>query len=367
MHDPLTREELPEDPRTIALKAERYARESGVADEVLLALGVEFFLFDGRPRQRGSRRLRASGGSDRLEEVGTQRGAWGDDVSPVMLDEDFRNIVMQALLDCRVGVTSHHQSRSDPFKSHLELSAASLVASADRLMITKHIVKRLAARAGRSATFMPLPQGGREPAGMLTQLSLAKQDQCVLAGSGYAGLSDAGLHAIGGILKHAAAIVALTNATTNSYARLGAHTGGLPKIAYSQTDMQAALRVPSYQAGKSKCLEFRPPDAACNPYLAFAALLMAAIDGVQNKNQPGAPLGLDPYDLHEGNSVSAPRVPASYEAALDALEGDGEFLLRGDVLAAEVLKAWIEHKRMVDIRALRSQPHPHEIAAYYDV
>lgn len=367
MHDPLTREELPEDPRTIALKAEKFARESGVADEVVFSLGVEFFLFDARSRHGRSRRLRAGASGERLDEMGIERGPWGDDSSGTMLSEDFRNFVMQALLDCRVGVASHHQSRSDPLKSHLELSEANMVACADRLMITKHIVKRLAARAGKSATFMPLPQAGREPAGMLTQLSLLKQENSVLSGSGFAGLSDVGLHAIGGILKHASAIVALTNSTTNSYARLGAFPGKLPQIAYSQTDMQAALRVPSYQPGKSKCLEFRPPDATCNPYLAFSALLMAAIDGVQNKSHPGSPLGLDPYGPSEGPAAGYARVPASYEAALDALETDGDFLLRGDVLSAEVLNAWLGHKRMVDIQALRTQPHPHEVAAYYDV
>ncbi|MGN6547963.1 MAG: glutamine synthetase, partial [Aureliella sp.] len=169
-----------------------------------------------------------------------------------------------------------------------------------------------------------------------------------------------------GILKHAAAIVALTNATTNSYARLGAYAGKLPTIAYSQTDLQAAVRVPSYQSGKSKCLEFRPPDAACNPYLAFSALLMAAIDGIQNKIHPGSPLGRDPYGSIGGTPATPTRLPASYEAALDALAADGDFLLRGDVLSAEVLTAWLEHKRMVDIHALRAEPHPHEIAAYYD-
>lgn len=366
MHDPLTREELPQDPRTIALKAERYARENGVADEVLFALGLEFFLFEARPQHGGQRRLRAAGGKERLDEVGMERGPWSEDSSGTMLSEDFRNVVMQALLDCRVGVAAHHQSRSDALKSHMDLSEASMVVCADRLMITKHIVKRLAARAGKSATFMPLPQAGREPAGMLTQLSLMKHENCVLSGSGYAGLSEAGLHAIGGILKHAAAIVALTNSTTNSYARLGAYPGKLPKIAYSQCDLQAALRVPSYQPGRTKCLEFRLPDAACNPYLAFSALLMAAIDGIQNKNHPGSPLGLDPYSPQDVASAGYSHVPASYEAALDALEADGEFLLRGDVLSAEVLQAWLEHKRMVDIQALRSQPHPHEIAAYYD-
>lgn len=365
MHDPLTREELPEDPRTIASKAEKYARESGVAEAALFALTVEFFLFDSHPRHR------RWGGQPRVAE---QEGN-GVDVdqgrsprwAPInRVDDDFRTETMHALSDCGVEIAAHRQSSSDRYKSYLELSENGLVATSDNLMVTKHVVKRLALRCGKSATFMPLPSAGRKPAGMSTQLTLLKHDNCALSGSGYAGLSELGLHAIGGILRHTAAITALTNSTTNSYARLGAIPGNLPKIAYSQCDVQAALRIPSHRPGKHKSIEFRLPDAASNPYLAFAAILMAAVDGVQNKLHPGPALDPDPYS-REQLSTSYARVPASFEAALQALDEDGEFLLRGDVFLPEVLQSWILHKRMVDIQALRTQPHPHEIVAYYDV
>lgn len=376
MHDPLTREELPEDPRGIALKAEKYARESGVADEILLALSVEFFLFDwparGRawrgPRRETAHDLMSQSGADDLSgsDLGFE-GSRGAAKSPDnRLDDDLRNEMMHALLDCGVGVRSHRRASGDRCKSCFDLADESLVTSADHLMITKHVIRRLAQRLGKSATFMPLPAAGRQPAGLAARLSLLKHESCVLSGSDYAGLSDVGLHAIGGILRHAGALVALTNSTTNSYSRLSLAPGGLPQVAYSQSDQQAALRVPNQPLSKTKCLEFRPPDGICNPYLAFAGLLMAAVDGIQNKLHPGPALEPDPYSSGGGLATAVPRVPASLEAALAALEEDSEFLMRGDVLTPEVLDSWIEHKRFVDVQAVRAQPHPREVAAYFD-
>lgn len=367
MHDPLTREELPEDPRTIALKAEKYARESGIADIASFALMVEFFLFDSHPLQRRWRGNFRASEHDDSNVAGLEQERSARSMHSRRLDDDFRTDVMHSLADCGVEVAAHRQSGSDRFKSYLEISDASLVASADNLMVTKHVVKRLAARCGKSATFMPLPQAGRQPAGMSTQLALLKHENCALSGAGYAGLSELGLHAIGGLLRHTPALTALTNSTTNSYTRLGAIPGGLPKIAYSQSDLLAAVRVPSHRSGRNKCLEMRLPDAASNPYLAFAAILMAVVDGVQNKLHPGPALDPNPYGSSDQLSTSYPRVPSSFEVAVNALEEDGEFLLRGDVFTPEVLEAWILHKRMVDIHALRVGPHPQEVVAYYDV
>ncbi|MCC6508610.1 MAG: hypothetical protein IT423_05860, partial [Pirellulaceae bacterium] len=355
--------------------------ENGVADQVLLALGIEFFLLDQAPP---SRRRHGAGrplDNDRRSDLGfdverTQRDAYGH-----RLDDDFRNEVMHALSECSVSVASHRQAEGDRTKSRFELSESSLVTSADHVMITKHVVRRIAARWNKAATFMPLPQAGRLPAGMPTQLALIQSDNCVLSGSDYAGLSEVGLYAIGGILKHAAALTALSNSTTNSYARLGlglglglgmgdyqssSSTGRVPRIAYSQSDLRAAVRVPTHRSSKHKCLEFQLPDAIGNPYLTFTALLMAAIDGVQNKIQPGPALDPDPYTAGDELPTSYQRVPASLSSALTRLEEDGEFLLRGDVFTAEFLQSWIDHKRQVDIEALRKHPHPHEVAAYFD-
>ena len=370
MHDPLTREELAEDPRSIALKAEKFASDSGVAEEILLSLAIEFFLME--PAHRGHARRpmpRANAEPDDVLGYATQRSE-----PSRRIDDDFRSEVMLSLSECGIAIASHRQCAGDRLKSRLELSESNVVAAADQVMITKHVVRQLAARWGKTATFMPLPQAGRQPAGMPTQLALVHNGHCALSGSGYAGLSEAGLHAIGGILKHAMAITALTNSTTNSYARLNLGLTGsaqsdgndLPRIAYSQSDLRAAVRIPTHRATKHKCLEYQMPDAVCNPYLAFSALLMAAIDGIQNKIHPGPSLDPDPYTSEELSTSFQP-APASLSAALTALEEDGEFLLRGDVFTPEILQAWIAHKRLVDVDALRRHPHPLEISAYFEM
>ncbi len=370
MHDPLTREEIPDDPRTIALNAQKYAKESGVADEVLLSLSLEFFLFGEHPLSRGRR------GTRRAIETAAQHEESLDGPRPVsrsvsLHDDDFRTQAMHALVDCGVEVAAHRQSSRERWKSCLELSETGLVEAADNIMIAKHVIRRLAAREGKSATFMPLPCSGLEPAGMPTQLALMKHEKCALSGSGYAGLSEAGLHAIGGILKHAGALTAFTNSSTNSYSRLATWPGMTPKVAYSQSDLRAYLRVPTSRSSKQKNLELRVPDAISNPYLAFSAMLMAAVDGIQNKVDPGAALDPDPYApvsgyASESLSTSYPPCPGNLDSALEALSQDGEFLLRGDVFTPELLESWIRHKRMVDLEALRSDPHPRELQAYYD-
>ncbi len=372
MHDPLTREELAEDPRTIAAKAEKFATDSGVADEILLSLAIEFFLLE--PTSGPSNRRHSPRPAREVDDALVYAVDRPDRNAFRSIDDDFRSEVMQALSECGIAIASHRQSPGDRLKSQLEISESKLVAAADQVMITKHVVRQLAARWGKRATFMPVPQAGRQPAGMPTQLSLLSGGRCALSGSGYAGLSEAGLHAIGGILKHTKAITALTNSTTNSYARLNLGLAGptsglghdLPKIAYSQSDLRAALRVPNHRASKHKCLEYQLPDAVCNPYLAFAAMLMAAVDGIQNKIQPGPALDPDPYASAELSTSFQP-APASLSVALSALEEDGEFLLRGDVFAPEFLQAWIAHKRMADVDALRRHPHPLEVAAYFEM
>lgn len=372
MHDPLTREELAEDPRTIATKAEKFASDSGVADEILISLMLDFFLFE--PSHGGSARRRAARQNSQPDDT---LGYFADKQpreSWQQIDDDFRSDCMQALSDCGIAIASHRPSSGDRFQSQLELSESSLVTAADQVMIVKHVVRQLAARWGKSATFMPVPQVGRQPAGMPAQLSLLQGGRCALSGSGYAGLSEAGLHAIGGILKHAAAITALTNSTTNSYVRLNVGLAGmqnisgqrLPKIAYSQTDLRAALRIPSHRASKHKCLAYQLADGICNPYLAFSAMLMAAVDGIQNKTHPGPALDPDPYTSEE-QTTSFQSVPANLADALMALEEDGEFLLRGDVFTPDFLQTWIEHKRMFEVDAMRRQPHPMEMAAYFEM
>jgi glutamine synthetase len=214
---------------------------------------------------------------------------------------------------------------------------------------------------------MPKPVFTDNGSGMHTHLSLWKDEQPLFAGSGYAGLSEMALHAIGGLLRHAPAVLAFSNPTTNSYKRLVPGYEAPVNLAYSQRNRSAACRIPMYsQNPKAKRIEFRCPDPSCNPYLAFSAILMAALDGIQNKIDPGASLDQDIYELDAAEAASIPSTPASLEAALDALEQDQEFLLRGEVFTDDLLSIWIEYKRKNEVDAMRLRPHPYEFCLYYD-
>jgi glutamine synthetase len=243
-----------------------------------------------------------------------------------------------------------------------------LVRMADSLLLFKYIIKNVATRHGKTATFMPKPIFGDNGSGMHTHLSLWKDEQPLFAGGGYAGLSEMALHAMGGILRHAPAVLAFTNPTTNSYKRLVPGYEAPVNLAYSQRNRSAACRIPMYSPSpKTKRIEFRCPDASCNPYLAFSALLMAALDGIQNKLSPGEPLDKDIYDLPPEEAAEIPTAPASLSEALTSLERDHQFLLHGDVFTPDVIKTWIEYKRENEVDALRLRPHPYEFCLYYDI
>jgi glutamine synthetase len=232
----------------------------------------------------------------------------------------------------------------------------------------KYIVKNVAKKHGKSVTFMPKPVFTDNGSGMHTHFSFWKEGEPLFAGSGYAGLSEMALHAIGGVLKHAPAVLAFTNPTTNSYKRLVPGYEAPVNLAYSQRNRSAACRIPMYSPSpKSKRVEFRCPDPSCNPYLAFSALLMAAIDGIQNKISPGDPLDKDIYDLPPEEAAAVAKTPADLGEALDALAGDHEFLLRGDVFTEDVIETWIDYKRTNEVDALRLRPHPYEFCMYYDI
>ena len=243
-----------------------------------------------------------------------------------------------------------------------------LVEMADAVLMYKYIVKNVAKKHGMTATFMPKPIFGDNGSGMHSHFSLWKDDQPLFAGSGYAGLSEMAMHAIGGILAHAPAICAFTNPTTNSYKRLVPGFEAPVNLAYSRRNRSASIRIPMYSASpKSKRIEFRCPDPSCNPYLAFSAILMAGLDGIQNKTNPGEPLDKDIYDLAPGELKRVPKTPGSLDEALDALQADHEFLLRGDVFTPDVIENWISYKRENEVDALRLRPHPYEFMLYYDI
>jgi glutamine synthetase len=238
----------------------------------------------------------------------------------------------------------------------------------DQLLKYKYVVKNVARQHGKTVTFMPKPLWNDNGSGMHTHLSIWKGDTNLFAGDGYAGLSETALHAIGGVLKHAPAICAFTNPTTNSYKRLVPGFEAPVNLAYSSRNRSAAIRMPMYSpSAKAKRFEFRCPDPSCNPYLAMTALLMGAIDGIENKIDPGQPLDKDIYDLPPEEMAAVPQTPGSLEESLKALEANHDFLLKGDVFTEDVIDTWVSYKMEHEVQALALRPHPWEFAMYYDI
>ena len=232
----------------------------------------------------------------------------------------------------------------------------------------KYVVKNTARKHGKTVTFMPKPIFNDNGSGMHMHISLWNGDTPLFAGSEYAGLSEMALYFIGGIIKHAKALIALTNPTTNSFKRLVPGYEAPVNLAYSQRNRSAACRIPTYSdSPKSKRVEFRCPDPTCNPYLAFSALLMAGLDGIEKKYHPGEPMDKDIYELSPIELAEIPSAPASLDEALDALEKDHAFLLKGGVFTQDVIDTWIKYKRENEVDALRLRPHPYEFSLYFDV
>jgi glutamine synthetase len=239
---------------------------------------------------------------------------------------------------------------------------------ADSVLKYKYVVKNVAQRHGKTATFMPKPLFGDNGSGMHVHMSLWKAGQNLFFGERYAGLSEMALYAIGGILRHAPALLALTNPTTNSYKRLVPGFEAPVNLAYSRRNRSAALRIPMYSTSpKAKRIEFRCPDPACNPYLAMSGILMAAVDGILNKMDPGEPLDKDIYDLPPEELARVPHTPGSLREALQSLQKDHAFLLKGDVFTQDVIETWIDYKLKNEVTALDLRPHPWEFALYFDV
>ncbi len=281
---------------------------------------------------------------------------------------DIRNEMMQTLIDCGLNVECQHHEVGTAGQAEIDLKFDELVKMADDMMAYKYIIKNVAKKRGKTVTFMPKPLFTENGSGMHTHISFWKDGEPLFAGSGYAGLSEMALHAIGGILKHAASILAFTNPTTNSYKRLVPGYEAPVNLAYSQRNRSACCRIPMYSPSpKAKRVEFRCPDPSCNPYFAFAALAMAAIDGIQNKMDPGDPLDKDIYDLSPEEAAEVPQTPGSLEESLLALQHDHEYLIRGDVFTQDVIDTWLDYKRENEVDAIRLRPHPYEFCLYYDI
>ena len=379
IQDPITREDYSRDPRNVARKATAYLKSTGIADTCYIGPEAEFFIFDDvrfdQNQHEGYYHLDSIEGEwnrGRKEEPNLgYKLRYKEGYFPVPPADqlmNLRNEMMQTLTDCGLDVEAQHHEVGTAGQSEIDLRFNELVKMADSMMLYKYIIKNVAKRNNKTVTFMPKPLFGDNGSGMHTHISLWKNNEPLYAGSGYAGLSDLAMYGIGGLLKHAPAILAFSNPTTNSYKRLVPGYEAPVNLAYSQRNRSASVRIPMYSASpKAKRTEFRCPDPSCNPYLCFSAMLMAVIDGIQNKINPGDPLDKDIYDLPPEELAKVPKTPGSLDEALRALEKDHEFLLRGEVFTKDVIETWIQYKLEKEFDAVRLRPHPYEFCLYFDI
>ena len=379
IQDPITREDYSRDPRGVARRAEAYLKSTGIADTAYCGPEAEFFIFDdirfGQSANEGFYRIdsvegRWNSGRDEGPNLGYKPDYKGGyfPVPPTDSQQDIRTEMLLTMIQCGIEVEVHHHEVATAGQAEIDIRFCPLLVCGDRMMLYKYIVKNVARKHGKTATFMPKPLFEDNGTGMHTHQSLWKGGKPLFAGPGYAGLSEMALHYIGGILKHAPAILAFTNPTTNSYKRLVPGYEAPVNLAYSQRNRSAAVRIPMYSPSpKAKRIEFRCPDPSANVYLALSAMLMAGLDGVQNRIDPGEPLDKNIYDLPPEEAAQVPQTPGSLDAALDALEEDHEFLLQGDVFNTDLIEAWISYKRENEVDAIRLRPHPYEFALYFDI
>lgn len=378
--DPVTLELYDRDPRHVAIKAEQYMKSTGVGDVAYFGPEAEFFVFDD---------VRYSGSENHaFYEVDSSEAAWNTGaneepnlghknrykegyfpVPPNDTLQDVRSEMMLTMLDCGVECEVHHHEVASAGQCEIDIRFDTLVTTADKLMKYKYIVKNVARKHGKSATFMPKPVFLDNGTGMHCHQSIWKDGKNIMYRAGtYGDLSPDALYYIGGLLKHAPALLAFTNPTTNSYRRLVPGYEAPINLIYSCRNRSACVRIPMYSSSeKAKRVEFRCPDPSCNPYLAFAAMLMAGLDGIQNKIMPPEPIDKNLYDLDPEEKGDVQQTPGSLPEALDALEADYEFLLKGDVFTKDVIDNWIEYKRVEEVDAVRLRPHPHEFSLYYDI
>jgi glutamine synthetase len=380
IYDPVTRQPYSRDTRYVAKKAEAYLKQTTIADVSYWGPEAEFFLFDD---------VRYGGSSNSsFYFVDSREGWWrsGEELEPNLgaqippkrgyfpvpptdTMQDVRSQIVLALEEVGVPVEVHHHEVATAGQAEIDLRFDTLIRMADSMMIYKYIVKNVARQNGLTATFMPKPLFEDNGSGMHVHQSLWKGDANVFFDeAGYAQLSDTARFYIGGLLKHASALLALAAPTTNSYRRLVPGFEAPVNLAYSQRNRSAICRIPVYsKSPRAKRIEFRAPDPSCNSYLCFAALLMAGLDGVQNRIDPGEPMDKDLYELPPEEAKQVKQVPGSLGDVLDALEADHEFLLKGDVFTTDLLEAYIAYKRQIEVDPVRMRPHPHEFTLYYDV
>jgi glutamine synthetase len=378
IEDPLTRESYDRSPRGIARKAEAYLQTTGLADTCYCGPEAEFFIFDDVRY--------ASSSNSAFHSVDSNEAVWntGKEESPSLgykirhkegylpvppTDKlvDLRNEMILTMMDLGIDIEREHHEVATAGQAEIDIRFSALLNCADKMCIYKYVVKNVAYKHGKTATFMPKPLFGDNGSGMHTHISLWKDGKPTFHGDRYAGLSQSALYFIGGLLHHAPALCAITNPTNNSYKRLVPGFEAPVNLAYSARNRSAICRIPTYSPSpKAKRVEFRCPDPSANPYLAFSAMLLAGLDGIQNKIDPGLPVDKNLYDLPPEEAANIKTVPESLKGALEALKADHAFLLKGGVFTANFLENYIAIKK-AEYDAIRLRPHPHEFHLYYDV
>ena len=383
IRDPLTSSEYSRDPRYVSKKAEAYLASSGIGDTSYWGPEAEFFIFDSARFDQDAHSAYYNVDSDegvwnsanKYQLDGTtlnkgyrprHKGGYFP-VPPVDSLSDIRSEMVIELQKFGMVIEKQHHEVATGGQAEIDIVFDTLTKTADNIMIYKYLVKNVAARHGKTATFMPKPLFGDNGTGMHTHQSIWKDGTNIFYGDGYAHMSDTMKYYTGGLLKHAPALLAFAAPTTNSYRRLVPGYEAPVNLAYSSRNRSACCRIPAYfDTPPSKRIEFRCPDPTANPYFAFSAMLMAGIDGIRNQIDPGDPLDVDLYDLSPEEAVNVQQVPGSLEESLDALENDHEFLLTGDVFTSDLIETWLDYKRTNEVDEVRLRPHPYEFFLYYD-
>jgi len=380
IYDPITRQPYTRDPRYIAKKAEAYLKSSGIADVSYWGPEMEFFIFDDVRFNQGVNHgfyfvdsIEGEWNTGREENPNLGYKARYKEgyfpVPPHDSHQDLRSEMVKTLLGVGIGIEVHHHEVASGGQAEIDMRYDTLTRMADKCMLYKYVVKNVARRNNKVVTFMPKPLFQDNGSGMHTHQSLWKGDTNLFYDAeGYASISKLCKYYIGGLLKHAPALMAFCAPTTNSYKRLVPGYEAPVNLAYSSRNRSAAIRIPMYTDNpKTKRIEFRPPDPSCNPYLAFAALLMAGLDGIENEIDPGDPVDKNIYELSPEEAARVKTVPGSLEEALNALEEDHDFLLKGNVFTSDVLDVWIRYKREHEVEPVKLRPHPYEFCLYFDL
>ena len=383
IRDPLTGSDYSRDPRHVSQKAEAYLASSGIGDTSYWGPEAEFFIFDSAIYDQNAHSA--------YYKVDSDEGVWNSG-NPFMLDgktlnkgnrprhkggyfpvppvdtlSDIRSEMVIELQKFGMVIEKQHHEVATGGQAEIDIVYDTLTKTADNIMLYKYIVRNVAARHGKTATFMPKPLYGDNGTGMHTHQSIWQEGTNIFYGDGYAHMSDTMKYYIGGLLKHAPALLAFAAPTTNSYRRLVPGYEAPVNLAYSSRNRSACCRIPAYfDTPPAKRIEFRCPDPTANPYFAFSAMLLAGIDGIRNQIDPGDPLDVDLYDLSPEEAANVQQVPGSLDESLDALEDDHEFLLAGDVFTSDLIETWLDYKRTSEIDEVRLRPHPYEFFLYYD-